>query len=60
MDRLPDTEFRTTTERNGTIRVTVEHMPTGISGSDESHSQVESTTLARGRAEERVVAALKN
>lgn len=58
MDRLPDSEFRITIERSGIVRVTAEHMPTGVTAWDESASQIDSTTLARGRAEERVAALL--
>lgn len=63
MKRLPDTEFQVDVFRSGInapVSVRVTHLPTGVSASDESRSQLESTTLARGRAEERAVEALSD
>lgn len=58
MKRLPDDEFKISVERRGInniVSVLVEHMPTGATGWDESRSQLDATTRARGRAEERAV-----
>lgn len=62
MGRLPDSEFQIDIHRPGIgtpVTVRVVHLPTGASGWDESRSQRDSATLARGRAEERAIAILE-